>query len=63
VLQGDRVVVFGGATTHQCPIDTDRMDVAFETLPGYARNTNQKLSDLAHALVTGMLSAESHGTP
>jgi ANTAR domain/GAF domain len=39
------------------------MDVAFETLRGYARNTNQKLSDVAHALVAGMLSAESLGAP
>jgi hypothetical protein len=39
------------------------MDVAFETLRGYARNHNQKRSDVAHALVAGMLSAESLGTP
>ena len=39
------------------------MDVAFETLRGHARNTNQKLSDVAHALVAGTLSAESLGAP
>jgi hypothetical protein len=36
------------------------MDATFETLRSYARNTNQKLSDVAHALVAGTLSG---GTP
>lgn len=38
------------------------MDVVFETRRGYARKTNQKLSDVAHAFVAGVLSAESLGT-
>jgi GAF domain-containing protein len=39
------------------------MDAAFETLRRYARNTNQKLSDVAHAVVAGTLTAESLPTP
>ena len=39
------------------------MDTAFETLRSYARNTNQKLSDVAHAVVAGTLSTESLPTP
>jgi len=39
------------------------MDAAFETLRSYARNTNQKLSAVAHAVVAGTLSAESLPTP
>jgi hypothetical protein len=39
------------------------MDVAFEALRSYARNTNQKLSDVAHDLVDGTLSADSLRTP
>jgi hypothetical protein len=39
------------------------MDAAFETLRSHARNTNQKLSDVAHAVVAGTLSAESLETP
>jgi hypothetical protein len=35
------------------------MDAAFEILRSYARNSNRKLSDVAHALVNGTLSAES----
>jgi GAF domain-containing protein len=35
------------------------MDAAFESLRTYARNTNQKLSDVAHALVAGTLSADT----
>jgi hypothetical protein len=35
------------------------MDTAFETLRTYARSTNQKLSDVAHALVAGTLAAEA----
>lgn len=39
------------------------MDAAFETLRSHARNTNQKLSDVAQALVAGTLSEESLDTP
>jgi hypothetical protein len=39
------------------------MDAAFEMLRSHARNTNRKLSDVAHALVAGTLSAESLNTP
>ncbi len=39
------------------------MDTAFETLRSHARNTNQKLSDVAHAVVAGTLNAESLPTP
>jgi hypothetical protein len=35
------------------------MDAAFEALRSYARDTNQKLSDVAHAVVAGTLSADS----
>ncbi len=35
------------------------MNASFETLRSYARNNNLKLSDVAHALVDGTLSAES----
>jgi ANTAR domain/GAF domain len=39
------------------------MDAAFETLRSYARDTNQKLSDVAHAVVAGTLSTESFRSP
>jgi hypothetical protein len=39
------------------------MDAAFQTLRSHARNTNQKLSDVAHAVVDGTLSADSLPTP
>lgn len=35
------------------------MDAAFDALRAYARNTNQKLSDVAQSLLTGTLSAEA----
>jgi ANTAR domain/GAF domain len=39
------------------------MDAAFETLRTYARSTNQKLGDVAHAVVAGTLSANALRTP
>jgi hypothetical protein len=39
------------------------MDAAFETLRSHARNNNRKLSDVAHALVAGTLSAETLDIP
>lgn len=39
------------------------MDTAFDTLRGYARTTNQKLSDVARALLTGTLTAEALQIP
>jgi AmiR/NasT family two-component response regulator len=39
------------------------MDTAFDTLRNYARNTNQKLSDVAQALLTGAPSAEALQIP
>jgi AmiR/NasT family two-component response regulator len=39
------------------------MDTAFDTLRNYARNTNQKLSDVAQALLTGTLTAEALQMP
>ncbi len=38
-------------------------DAAFDTLRSYARNTNQKLSDVAQALLTGTLTAEALPLP
>jgi GAF domain-containing protein len=39
------------------------MDAAFETLRTYARSTNQKLGDVAHAVVAGTLSANALTSP
>jgi GAF domain-containing protein len=39
------------------------MDAAFESLRTYARGTNQKLGDVAHALVAGTLSANALANP